>query len=127
MDAGLLTVVDDIIGKVVSTLNFWVAGLVVDIEVAKEGDASISLDQPATRMCLETLTDDAVLDCDVGSCPTDRERLVSAPSEGDVIEDLIPLAQVDDFDTAMHTMLDPSARVAASLPEVPPLPILIRT
>jgi hypothetical protein len=77
----------DIVLKVIDALDLGVAGLVVNVQVAEEADAAVRLHEPAARVRLEPLGDDAVLDGDVLGCAADGEGLVATPGHADVVKD----------------------------------------
>lgn len=81
-----LTVVNDVVGEVIHTLDFRIASFVVNVQVAEKGNPAISLHEPATRMSLQALADDAILNGNVRSIAIDGEGLIAAPTHAQVIE-----------------------------------------
>ena len=68
-----------IVLEVVHALDFRVAGFVVDVQIAEETDAAVGLHEATTRMGLESLSDDGILNCNICNGSADGKRLVSAP------------------------------------------------
>lgn len=64
--------------KSLTHLDFWVAGFVVDVQIAEETDAAVGLHEPTTRMGFESLSDDGILDSNIRGGSADGKGLVSA-------------------------------------------------
>ena len=80
-----------IIYKLVQSLDFGITGLILDIEIAVKRNATLGLYQTTARVRLQTLTDNRVLNGNVGRnrtffVPTYRETLVPSPKGRQVIE-----------------------------------------
>ena len=88
-------VIDHVVGILVDALHLVVAGGVVDIKVAVEGDI-VGLHQSAGRVCHQALAKDTVHQGDVMQLAfavgIDGEGLVQAPREGAVVEDHVRTA-----------------------------------
>lgn len=69
----------DIVLEVIDTLDLGVPRLVVNVEVSKQADTAVGLHQTTTRVRLESLSNNAVLNCHVGSVSADRKGLVAPP------------------------------------------------
>lgn len=76
-----------IVLEVVYSLDLGVTGLVVNVQVAEQTDSSIGLHQTTARVRHEALSDDGVLDGDLGDSSVDGKGFVTAPRGTDVIKD----------------------------------------
>lgn len=75
-----------IILKVIHALYLGITSLVVNVEVSEQTDTIICLDETATRVCLQSLTDDGVLNRHIVHVAVDTKGLIATPGDRDVIE-----------------------------------------
>src|SRR4051812_14709445 len=85
--AGDAPVVDDVVDVLNRSLGLWVAALVVDPQVAGDGDIGDGIDEGAEALRVDRFADDAVLYGHVVRALRDAHAIPAAPLDRAVVED----------------------------------------